>query len=137
MESKYDREPLRTKLRASFSYVAFWAEKQAQKKETLILSEHFPEIISAARCLSAVVSGNNPGRAFRVGGVANRDRILLFSALVTELGAMPLDDPNRCDPQLRTALRRIEEFTEIEGYNFGSCKYYFRTESETSPKTGP
>lgn len=105
MESKYKDPKKKEQLIASFDVVAKWAQDADPNKFSNV---DLDKMAQAADEMKEQAHAADPARAFRYAShlVVPMDKII---DLQKDLKSLPTDDADRTNPQLRTALRRIEE----------------------------
>lgn len=104
MKSVFKDPKKKKQLEASFSVVAEWAETVDPEK----FSFDMGDMAEAADRLSNLCRGNDPARAMRYSPdlVNSMDDMISLQKSFKQLSK---DDTDRTNPQLRTALRRIEK----------------------------
>ncbi len=120
MASKYTEGERQEKLVASFNVVACWSKEQAQKPELQGQVEYFVKLASLSEQLARVARSLDPAKSLRDGGCCNREAIGAVASLEAELHQKPKGDLDRNNQELRTALRRINEFRN-DGYHYALC----------------
>jgi len=105
MKGAFEDPKKKEQLAASFAVVRSWAAVADPVKYSAI---NLRQIAKAAEELEALSRRANPGEAIRHQAplVRTMDDMIGLQKAFRQL---PEDDPDRANPQLRTALRRIED----------------------------
>lgn len=113
---KWDDPANRVKISNSFQCVANWAKATEDCFDPSTMQQAYKAAVAAGTVLSV---GNPSTLLSYMGGVREDFRFLV--ELQTKLHERPDGDPHRCNPALRTALRRIDDYLTSMGATFQYC----------------